>query len=84
MPINDPKNITPEQIASEFFNSLFGGSAGSPGKPKAAGPAVDNVAEVNRLLKKAEEATSPSEAGTLLQIADRHLRVIDLALSSQR
>lgn len=83
MPINDPKNTTPEQIASEFFSSLFGGSAGSPGKPKATEPAVDNVKEVNRLLKKAEQS-SPSEAATLLQIADRHIRIIDLALASQR
>lgn len=83
MPINDPKNITPEQIASEFFSSLFGGAASSPGKPKATEPAVDNVKEVNRLLKKAEQAT-PSEAATLLQIADRHIRIIDLALASQR
>lgn len=82
MQFNDPKNITAEQIATEFFGNLFG-SAGSPGKPKAAGTAVDNVAEVNRLLKKAEQST-PSEAGTLLQIADRHIRIIDLALTSQR
>lgn len=81
MPVNEPK--TPEQIASEIFSSLFGGAA----SPKAStSPAVDNVAEINRLLKKAEEVAKghENEADILIVIADKHLRLVDTAMAYQK
>lgn len=89
MPVNDPKTPKPEDIINEVFSSFMKGftiPTGTVPSPaaKADEPVVDSVKETHRLLKKAEEASSPSEAGTLLQIADRHLRIVDLALSSQR
>ena len=85
MPINEPK--TPEQIANEIFSSIFGGAA-FPKEPSKAStpPTVDNVAEINRLLKKAEEVAKghENEADILIVIADKHLRLVETALTFQK
>ncbi len=85
MPVNDKKPITPDAIVNEVLNAFLTGF-GTPAAPKAETeePAVDSLKETYRLLKKAEDTTDPEELVELLQIADRHLRILDLALSSQR
>jgi hypothetical protein len=84
MPINDPKTTKPEEIFSELFNSLFTGfTTTNTNKTTPTAPTVDPVTEVSRLLKKAEES-GPSETANLLQIADRHIRIIELALAYQK
>lgn len=87
MTTSNPKPMTPEQIANEIFTSLFGGAAFPKSDSKAsASPAVDNVAEINRLLKKAEEVAKghENEADILIVIADKHLRVVETALTFQK
>jgi len=76
--------MTPEQIASEIFAGLFGGAASTPGKPKAAETTVDSVKEAHRLLKKAEETGDLDDSARLTQIADRHIRIIEIAIASQK
>jgi hypothetical protein len=84
MPVNDKKTITPEEIATQVFNSFFGGlGSASSTKDNPSVPAVDPIAEANRLLKKAEEVADQDSAATLLQIADRHIKIIELALDHQ-
>lgn len=82
MPVNDKKPITPEDIATQVFNTFFGGV--TPPKPAADTTVPDSFKETYRLLQKAEEVAEPDEAAKILQIVDRHLRLIDLAVSSQK
>lgn len=84
MPVNDNKPKNPEDIVTEIFNSLltgFGSATTNTATPKA--PTVDPIAEANRLLKKAE-TEGPNGAAQLLQIADRHIKIIELALAYQK
>ncbi len=86
MPVNEPKPVTPEALVTEVINNFFSGFGAATNKTTET-PTVDPVAEANRLLKKAEESAdnaTPSYTSALLEIADRHIRIIDLALSTQR
>jgi hypothetical protein len=78
MPVNDPKTPKPEDIVHDLVNGFLK-SFSTP-----TTPAVDPVAEVNRLLKKAEESDYHDESQELLQIADRHIKIIELALAYQQ
>jgi len=84
MPVNDNKPKNPEEIVSEIFSSfLTGFGSTTTNKPTPTVPAIDPVVEVNRLLKKAE-AEGPNAAAQTLQIADRHIKIIELALAYQK
>lgn len=85
MPVNDPKNVKPEDLLNAAFSALFG-EAPSGSKPKSDAPAVDNLSEAMRLLKKTEGVVTgkEEEASVLLQIASLHLRVVDTALAYQK
>jgi hypothetical protein len=83
MPVNEPKTPKPEDIVSEIFSNLLSGFAATSNKTTPTEPTIDPVAEVGRLLKKAE-ASGPSQAADLLQIADRHIRIIELGLAYQK
>jgi hypothetical protein len=81
-----PKNVTPEEIVSEIINNFLGFTGTkSEDSPKAEAP-VDNVAEFNRLLAKAEQsaAGSDNEADVLLAIAASHLRLVETVISFQK
>lgn len=85
MPANEPKTPKPEDIFNEVVNSFLKGFSGPTSTNEE--PVVDSVKEAHRLLKKAEESAdnaTPTYTHELLEIADRHIRIIDLALSSQR
>jgi len=84
MPVNDNKTKQPEDIINDVINTFIGafGAPASGGKPAAS--AVDPIAEVNRLLKRAEESDYVTETQELLQIADRHIKIIELALAYQK
>lgn len=80
MTTNVPKTPKPEDIVNEVINGFIKGFATPPTKTE---PAVDPIKETNRLLKMAE--TAPEEdAQRYLAIADRHIAVIDIAVSSQK
>lgn len=81
MPVNDNKPPSSEDF-NRVFNTLLNGFLSPTASQKTSEPTVDPVAEVNRLLKKAEEI--PSRASDLIQIADRHIRIIELALAYQK
>jgi len=82
MPVNDPKATKPEDIINNLINGFLSGISSS--QPEDQPALVDPVAEVNRLLKKAEEAEYSVETQELLQIADRHIRIVELALAYQK
>lgn len=85
MPFNDNKTIKPEDIINEVVNGFLSGfGAAATNKTTPTVPAVDPVAEVNRLLKRAEESDYSGETQELLQIADRHIKIIELALAYQK
>lgn len=89
MPINDPKSVTPEELANDIFKTIFGFTlpkAAEKDNPKTDTPVVDHVGEFTRLLKSAEAIASEDtlRSAAILQIADRHFRMIELAVSSQR
>jgi hypothetical protein len=75
-----------ESVASAIFADLQKSfeAEETPEAPEEA--ATDPTVEAFRLLKKAEAAAvgQVDEAEILLQIADRHLRVIEAALLYQR
>jgi hypothetical protein len=81
-----PRPQTPEELVNGVISSFLTGFNGSTKEAPKAAPTVDNVAEYNRLLAKAEKVApiSTHEAGTLLAIADRHLRLVETALTSQK
>lgn len=81
MPINDPKTPKPEDLASAFINGFLKGFPTTT--TNSTEPVTDPLKETNRLLKKAEGATE-EEAAKLLSIADRHIAVLDIAISSQK
>ena len=60
-----------DELFSELIDELF--------KPQEE--AVDNVKEINRLLKKAEDSY---DASNILAIVDRHIRIVELALAYQK
>jgi hypothetical protein len=82
----NPSAPKPEDVLSELFSTFFKPTTTNSTTTKVTAPTVDHVAEASRLLKKAEEAASGSvnESETLIQIADRHIRIIDTALAYQR
>ncbi len=87
MPVNDNKPNQSDAIVTDIFNTFLRAFSDAPSEGKPSAAAVDPVAEANRLLKKAEESAdnaTPSYTAALLEIADRHIRIIDLALSTQR
>lgn len=83
MTAND-KTLKPEDIVADIFSNFLSGFSHTTPQTKTSTPTVDPVAEVNRLLKKAEESDYSGETQELLQIADRHIKIIELALGSQK
>lgn len=83
MPVNEPKPTTPEALVTEVINNFFSGFGAATAKATET-PTVDPLAEANRLLSKAEESAYSGETQALLQIADRHIKIIELALSYQK
>lgn len=69
-----------DETLDEVFSYLVGKLTG------AATPAqqADPVKEYQRLLAEAEEEPDEYRANRLIQIADRHLRLIEIGLASQK
>ena len=78
MPVNDNKPTT-EDIVNGFLSSFLSGLGTPTGETETPEPIVDPIAEANRLLKKAEDT-----GADLIQIADRHIRIVELALAYQK